>query len=128
MRWRGFLSVATSLVLAAGCGDNKPQGPGNLQGSVEVGATAIGAVVVNVSGVGIGAIKGVGSTRAFASDAVANSKRVVLVTERSGALNFTVHVEDRSAAAPSATVVEAIDLNNQQIGNLGAISVRITVQ
>jgi len=127
MRLRGLLAVATALTFSAGCGDDSPQGPGDLQGSVEVGTTAIGAIVINVSGVGIGAITGVGGTRAFAVDDVSSSKRVVLVTEASGPLGFTVHVEDRSAIAPSATVVEAIGLDNEPITGLG-ITVRIVVE
>ncbi len=127
MRLRSVLTVAMALVFAAGCGDDLPKGPGDFQGSVEAGATAIGAIVVNISGVGIGAIKGVGGTRAFADDDVSNSKRVVLVTEASGQLRFTVHLEDRSAIAPTGTVVEAIGLDNEPIANLGGITVRITI-
>ena len=103
MRLRSVLVVATTLVFAAGCGDDLPEGPGDFQGSVKAGGSAIGAIVVNVSGVGIGAITGVGSTRAFASDGVSGSKRVVLVTEAAGDLRFTVHVDDLSATSPTAT-------------------------
>ena len=128
MRWQRLLTMVTAIVLTTGCGDDLPEGPGDLQGSVEVGTTAIGAIVVSVSGVGIGAIRGVGSTEAFAEDEVSDSKRVVLVTAQSGALQFSVHVEDRSAPLPTATVVEAVDLNNQPITNLGEITVQIVVE
>ena len=126
MKWIGMLSLAAVLVLAA-CGDDGPKGPGDLQGTVEVGSIAVGAIVINVSGVGLGAITGVGATRAFASDAVGASKRFVLVTETSGALRFTLHVDDRSASTPTATVVEAIGLDNQPIANLSGIVVRFGV-
>jgi hypothetical protein len=128
MKSHGMLVVVTALVFSAGCGGDGPQGPGDLPGTVEVGSAEIGAIVVNVSGVGIGAIKGTGSTRAFASDDVSNSKRVVLVIPQAGGIGFTVSVEDRSLGAPTATVVEAVDLNNQPVTNLAGISVRITVQ
>ncbi len=120
--------MVVAVALSTGCGDDVPEGPGDLRGSVEVGTTAIGAIVVNVSGVGIGAISGVGTTEAFSDDGVSDSKRVVLVTAQSGTLRFSVHVEDRSAPLPRATVVEAVDLNNQPITNLGGITVRIVVE
>jgi hypothetical protein len=127
MKLKSVLAVAAALTLA-GCGDDVPEGPGTLDGSVEIGATDIGAIVVSVSGVGIGEIRGVGNTRAFASDNVASSKRVVLVTEQSGNLSFTIHVDDRSAPTPVATVVEAVDLNNQPVALLGDIVVRVGIQ
>lgn len=128
MRFRSVLTVATAVLFSAGCGDDLPEGPGDFQGSVQAGSTDIGAIVVSISGVGIGEITGVGSTRAFATDDVSGAKRVVLVTEVTGDLNFSVHVEDLSATEPTATVVEAIDLQNQPITDLVGITVRLSTQ
>lgn len=125
MKRRVVLSIAAVLGLAA-CGDDLPQGPGNVQATVDVGATAVGAIVLHVSGVELGPITGVGSTRAFASEAVSASKRVVLVTGQSGALHFSVHQGDRSLGPPTATVVEAIGLDNQPITDISGITVRFS--
>jgi hypothetical protein len=115
--------VAAALALTA-CGDS-PEGPADLPAVVDGGGLAIGAIVIQIQGTGVGAVGGVGSTRAFAEEASVSSKRAVLVTDVSGPLRFTVHVEDQSLPLPTATVIEAIDLNNEPITNVVGIEVRI---
>lgn len=124
---RGF-RFAAALILGAtlvGCGDSRPEGPGPVEAVVESGGTPIGALVIQLNGTGLGAVSGTGSARAFAEETPAASKRVVIVSASGASLGLTIQVEDLSLPLPTATVVEAVDTENQPITDLSGISVRV---
>jgi len=124
MRTRGRFGVLILAGLIAGCGDSRPEGPGSLGATVETGGAQVGAIVIQLNGTGIGAVTGTGSAEAFAEEASASAKRVVLVSATGGAMGMRIEVEDLSLPAPTATVVEAVDTDNEPITDLGGISVR----
>jgi len=125
MRTRGRFGVLILAGLIAGCGDSRPEGPGSLGATVETGGAQVGAIVIQLNGTGIGAVTGTGSAEAFAEEASASAKRVVLVSATGGAMGMRIEVEDLSLPAPTATVVEAVDTDNEPITDLGGISVRV---
>lgn len=112
-------------VLALGACDWGPRGPGQLEGIVTSGGTAVGALVVEISGLGILGFSEVGQTRLLFAESGTDVYRVVLVAPDPAQIGFRVDVDDMRVEVPSVVVVEAVDDNNDPIVDLGAIAVEI---
>jgi hypothetical protein len=82
-------------------------------------------VVLQVEGQGIQGFRGVGATEVVSkATSGAGLYRVVAVNEGTGSLQFTVQVQDRAAALPTATVISAAGTNNQVVTSLAGYQVR----
>ena len=114
MRRASLLSWTTVLVLVslAGC-DWGPKGPGVIEGTI-ISPTTLGAVVLEVEGMGIRGFVGKGDTQAYGSavSSVGGRRRVVLVSRSGSSIQFGIEVEDLSAESPIATVIDAAGADN----------------
>jgi hypothetical protein len=122
----GFPAVllAATLFAITAC-DSGPSGPGAFTGTMDQTTTAVGAVVLEVTGPGIQGFSPAGSTRLFHRRIGEEERfRVVLVNTAPGALAFRVDVRDVSAGAPQAVVIEAADEENRILTNPGSLVVR----
>ena len=110
-RLLGLLVVAT----LAGC-DLGPSGPGTVAGTV-VGTAPLGAVVLEVTGVGITGFTGQGDTQAYGAvvSDLEGRHRVVLVDRAGGQIQFGIRVQDLGAERPMITVVLAASPENQTV-------------
>ena len=115
------LAVCGSLMLVPqiGC-DGGPSGPGTMAGMVD-GPVNLGAVVLEVTGVGIQGFVGQGDTRAFgaAVSAAQGRHRVVLVDPSGGSIQFGVTVDDLAADPPIVTVLFASSTDNTTLQLIG---------
>lgn len=112
IRVRG-LAVAVLAALAIGC-DSGPKGPGVLDGTVE-GPTPLGAVVLEVTGLGVEGFVGQGDTQAYGAllSPTEGRHRVVLVDRSGGLIQFGIRVTAVEAEPPVVTVVQATGVDNQ---------------
>lgn len=114
--------VLPLLVALAACGDQGPDGPGSLVGSVRTSGAPLGAVVMDVSGSGVEKVTGSGSTRVFTVGSLSTTTlRVIAVVPSPGSIDFTVHVSDLQAGTPNIVVVDAAGSDNQPITHLASI-------
>ncbi|MSR36950.1 MAG: hypothetical protein EXR95_09995 [Gemmatimonadetes bacterium] len=119
---RGLALAA--LIGLAGC---EPSGPGSLTAIVQAPGPA-GALVIELTGIGITGFEGVGAARTFDAPAAPGStaRRVVVVSSTGTAIRFRIKVEDVSGTLPTAAVVSGVDLSNQPIPSLSEYGVRIS--
>ena len=114
-RARAVLRVvlASSVLMILTACDGGPSGPGEMTGIV-TGPANLGAVVLEVTGVGIQGFVGHGDTRTFGSEvsAAQGRHRVVLLDTSGGSIQFGVTVEDLSADPPIVTILLAASTNN----------------
>lgn len=83
-----------------GC-DSGPSGPGQVNASLAPTAQPLGGAVLEVVGKGIDGFAASGGTRVFsAATTMANTYRVVLISDVPGTLEFTVSVQDLGERAP----------------------------
>jgi len=111
---KAFIFGVVAFVLA-GC-DSGPDGPGDLTGSILSPSPAVGAVVFEVVGGGIEGFSGEGGTKVFW--AVQENPvvfRVVVIGDGSGGLRFSVSVQEKGGRLPRASVVSAVDTDNQPL-------------
>jgi hypothetical protein len=122
VRRRALLLLLVVLALAA-C---EPSGPGELTATVRT-PRPTGALVVELTGVGITGFDGAGDVRTFSGpvDAVVDTQRVVVVSVSGLRIRFRVQVRDLADPPPTAVVVSAVDQENDPIDALGGYSVRI---
>ena len=108
LQWAAAL-VVLSL---AGC-DWGPKGPGVINGSI-VSPVSLGAVVLEVEGVGIRGFVGNGDTQAYGSvvSSIEGRHRVVLVSGSGALIQFGIEVVDLGAETPIATVLLAAGVDN----------------
>ena len=97
---RGGVVFAALLSMAA-C-DSGPEGPGSLIGRAT--GDALGAVVLQVEGVGIQGFAGRGTTQVYWSGdpGRVNTHRVILIDPQGGDLGFEIIVEDRAMVRGSS--------------------------
>lgn len=107
-----FLTV---LVFLTAC-DSGPDGPGDVTGMVRGSGESLGAAVVEVVGGGIESFSGTGGTKViWAQQENPIVFRVVVIAGDGGELSFNAKVMDRGGRLPRATVVGAVDDQNQPI-------------
>ena len=121
--------LVCAVLVLAGCADD-PSGPGTYEGRVRSSTLTPGAVVLDLTGVGIEGIKGEGGTTAFwnrtsGTEGGSESFRVVLVKEIPGELNFSVDVSNLENPAPTGVVVSAVHGSNVPAGDLNSFSVEL---
>lgn len=121
--------VCAVLVLAA-CADD-PSGPGTYDARVRSSTVTPGAVVLELTGIGVEGIRGEGGTTVFwnrtsGTEGGSETFRVVLVKEIPGELNFSVDVSDLDNPAPTGVVVSAVHGNNAVAEDLNSFSVELT--
>lgn len=118
-----FLALSLGLSLAA-C-DLGPDGPGEFSGMV-AGSEGVGAVLVEITGVGIEGFEGRGDTQAIGATVSSEQgrHRVVLVSATGDLLRFGIKVRDLSANKPVAEVVSAASMADVPMPTDG-IKVRI---
>ena len=121
--------LVCALLVLAGCADD-PSGPGTYDARVRSSIVTAGAVVLELTGVGIEGITGEGGTTAFwnrtaGTGGGSETFRVVLVKEMAGELNFSVDVSDLDQSAPTGVVVSAVHGNNVPAGDLNSFSVEL---
>jgi len=107
------LTMVVLAVLTTAC-DSGPKGPGILDGTVE-GPTPLGAVVLEVTGLGVEGFVGQGDTQAYGAllSPTDGRHRVVLVDRSGGLLQFGIRVSAVEAEPPLVTVVQATGADNQ---------------
>lgn len=110
--WR-TLAVVVALGMG-GCDLFGPSGPGVLDATLTA-TEPLGAVVLELTGVGIEGFESQGQTRAFGAevDAAAGRHRVILVSPDGAAMRFGIRVLDVGGDSPLVTVVSAASLDNQ---------------
>ena len=119
-------TASVFLLLAWGC-DSGPSGPGDLTGEVRSTGTDLGGAVLQVVGKGIDGFSGVGGSRVFwAPIDVADTYRVVVITDSPGDLHFRVSVQDLGEQAPAAAVVNLVDGQNTNLPATKDYQVRFT--
>jgi len=108
LRW----AVALVVLSLAGC-DWGPKGPGVINGSI-VSPVSLGAVVLEVQGVGSRGFVGNGDTQAYGSvvSSIEGRHRVVLVSASGASIQFGIEVEDLRAETPISTVLLAAGVDN----------------
>ena len=116
--------LATLALVASGCGDDGPQGPGTFTVSLDVTGPPAGAVIFDVTG-DLSDLQGTGDTRVFNSlvDATAPVRRVIAVSA-SGVVGFRMSVDRVELGAPQVVVVDAAGTDNGPRGPAG-LTVRI---
>lgn len=107
-RW----AVALAVLTLAGC-DWGPKGPGVINGLI-VSPVSLGAVVLEVEGVGIRGFVGSGDTQAYGAvvSSIEGRHRVVLVSGSGAPIQFGIEVEDLGAETPISTVLLATGVDN----------------
>jgi hypothetical protein len=118
------LVAGMAVVMALGACDWGPRGPGQLRGTVQSGASPVGAIVLEVSGPGIQGFSEAGRTRVFFAEARTDVYRVVLVAADPS--RFRVDMDDVRSPMVTAVLVEAVDDNNAPIPDLNGITVELT--
>ena len=114
---RAVLSLAVASLLAA-C-DSGPSGPGTLSATVS-GPTPLGAVVLEVTGLGVTGFVGQGDTRVYGAEvsAVEGKHRVVAVSAV-GTVRVGIQVLDLGAEPPVVVVLQSANPGNLVILNTG---------
>lgn len=130
LRRAWLLLVLLSVPLAA-CQDDGPQGPGSWNVRVRSSGLPPGAATVELSGVFIESVEGVGPSSAFGSTLQGQvgppaAWGVVVVSTTVGEMNFLVRVTDLAEGPPRAVVTSAVDAQNQPVG-VGTFSVDLDV-
>ena len=125
MRWVRLITVMGAALALAAC-DWGPRGPGQLSGIVTTGEIPVGAMILEVRGVGVQGFADSSPTRVFFAETETDVYRLVLVTSAPGGIGFRVSVDDVRAPAFTVTTVEAVDENNAPIADLGGIRVSIS--
>ena len=110
---------ALAILSLAGC-DFGPSGPGTLAGTV-VGTIPLGAVVLEVTGVGITGFTGQGDTQAYGAlvSESAGRHRVILVDRAGGQIQFGIRVDDLGAERPVIRVLSAASPENAVLSTVG---------
>ena len=116
MRRRRSVLVLAALTLLAAC-DSGPSGPGTLSATVS-GPTPLGAVLLEVTGIGVTGFVGQGDTRVYGA-AVGGKHRVVAVTGSGGTLRIGIKVDDLGAEPPVVVVLTSAGPGNLVILNTG---------
>jgi len=124
VRW-----LVCAVLVLAGCADD-PSGPGTYDARVRSSTLTPGAVVLELTGVGIEGLTGEGGTtaswnRISGTEEGSATFRVVLVKEIPGELNFSVDVSNLENPAPTGVVVSAVHGNNVPAGDLNSFSVEL---
>ena len=110
-----FILFAILVTSVVGC-DSGPEGPGDLTGSIVSPGAQIGGVVFEVVGGGIQGFSGAGGSKVFwAAQENPIVFRVIVIGESGGDLKFNVSVQDVSGRKPRATVISAVDPDNQPL-------------
>ena len=109
LRW--YVGVAAVVALAA-C-DGGPKGPGVITASI-VSPHSLGAVVVEVEGIGIEGFVGLGGIQAYGAEvsATMGRHRVVLVSAAGASIQFGIRVQDLGSDPPIASAVFAAGVDN----------------
>jgi hypothetical protein len=119
LRRVGLLVALVSLPLAA-CRDDGPQGPGSWNVRVRSSGPPPGAAMVELSGVFMESVDGVGSSSAFGAPLEGRlgppaTWGVVVVSAGAGEMTFTVRVTDLAEGPPRAVVTAAVDAQDQPV-------------
>lgn len=118
MRWRRATVAVLMAGLLAAC-DSGPSGPGTLSATVS-GPQALGAVLLEVTGLSVGGFVGQGDTRVYGAELSAvDGKHRVLVVGAGGTLRFGIKVDDLGAAAPVIVVMKTASTLDLVILNTG---------
>jgi len=118
MRWRRAAVAVLLAGLVAAC-DSGPSGPGTLSATVS-GPQALGAVLLEVTGLGVQGFVGQGDTRVYGAELSAlDGKHRVLVVGTGGALRFGIKVDDLGAVPPVIVVMKTASPLNLVILNTG---------
>lgn len=125
-----LLTVLVSLPMTA-CRDNGPQGPGSWNVRVRSSGLPPGAATVELSGVFVESVDGMGPSSAFGAPlqgqvAPPAAWGVVVVSPTPGEMNFVVRVTDLAEGPPRAVVTSAVDGQNQPVG-IGTFSVDLSI-
>jgi len=115
-----------TCVAVASCGDDP--GPGFLQVSFESTVVDVGAVVVDLQGTQFGDVEGLDGSVAVAAAATNGVTRVVASSTSPLAPRFRVAVSDLGADLPTASLVQAVDLDNRPLIGTALIQIRISRQ
>lgn len=118
MRWRRATVAVLMAGLLAAC-DSGPSGPGTLSATVS-GPQALGAVLLEVTGLGVQGFVGQGDTRVYGAELSAvDGKHRVLVVGAGGTLRFGIKVDDLGAVAPVIVVMKTASVDNLVVLNTG---------
>jgi hypothetical protein len=108
-------------LMSLGACDSVPSGPGTISGTV-TGSATLGAVVLDVTWVGVQGFEGLGSTQVYSAPVPGetNRYRVVLIDPVGGDLHFGIDVADVYLEGPVITLVSAADTGNlpMEVGGL----------
>lgn len=119
------LAGVMAVVLALGACDWGPRGPGQLRGIVTSGVDPVGGIVLEITGPGVQGFSEAGPTRLFFAEPQTDRWRVVLVGTDPDRIRFRVDMDDVRSPALTAVVVEAVDADNEPIGDLRGIIVEL---
>lgn len=125
-----FVAILLSLGLV-GCQDDEPQGPGSWNVRIRSSGPPPGAAAVELRGVTIESVGGVGVTSAFGSLLAGQSGSpaawgAVVVTPNPGEMVFSVQVAELAEGPPHAVVTSAVDGQDEPVA-IGTFSVDFSV-
>ena len=126
----GLAAILLSVGMI-GCQDDGPQGPGTWNARVRSSGLPPGAATVEIRGVTIESVGGMGQTSAFGSPLPGQSGApaawgAVVVTPTPGEMTFSVRVSDLAEGRPSGVVTSAVDGQDQPVP-IGTFSVDFSV-
>jgi len=126
----GLATILLSLGLF-GCQDDEPQGPGSWNARVRSSGLPPGAATVELRGVTIESVGGVGGSPAFGSVLPGQSGSpaawgAVVVTSAPGDMVFSVRVADLAEGPPTGVVTSAVDGQDQPVP-IGTFSVDFSI-
>lgn len=124
MSWARLVTVTAVTLTLSAC-DWGPRGPGQLRGVVRLGASPVGAIVLEISGPGVRGFSDAGQTRVFFAEPATDVYRVVLVTADPDRIRFRVAMDDVRSPSLTTVVVEAVDDSNEVINDLSGITVEL---
>lgn len=112
MRWLVRSTWAVVLMALLACEEDSGPGEWLVTASVE-GRESLGAVVMQVNGVGVDAFKDGAGTRVFGEPSISTNSatsqsRLVAVGSGGRSLSIVIGVLDVASGAPSVTVVDAV--------------------
>lgn len=116
--------VVLILLYMTGCERDRPS-PGVLEATVEGPAGPFAAAVLEVAGEGVKEVKPAAGTRVWTREMEPERIRFVVIQPGEGPLSFGVRVADRSGPAPTFTIVELADANDENVLPTGDDRIRI---
>ncbi len=116
--------LVAPLLLLAGC-DRAPSGEGDWEVAIQGPGGPFGSAVVMVSGDGVVDVAGRAGTRVWSEEVEEGEFRAVVIQlGSSGSADFRVRVRDLGDPAPSVTILQLADMDDEPVPVTSAHTLR----